>query len=348
MTIALAAQGSFYFGFHHITAPGDLELSDLRSNTGEIFPVHQGYVRFQHPTRPRKYPLVMVHGAGQTGKTYENTKEREGFESIFLRRDWSVYIPDFLTRGRAPITTFSGPLGALLDDQVGPSTGRRYGNKHLFNGFRLGNWTDGDPQFFPDVQFPQSRAELEQFGAQSVPFDLASPIGGDAADDAGTVSDNLSALMHEVGPAVLITHSQSGLFGWHTRIKNGNVKAIVSYEPMNFVFSEQDVPAGEIGIPNEEFAELTRIPIQIIFGDYISAEGNPWQKWWHRNLARARAFADAINRQGGDAQVVHLPEIGVRGNTHFPFSDLNNVQIADLLSHYLHEKALDAFDAPGS
>ena len=102
------------------------------------------------------------------------------------------------------------------------------------------------------------------------------------------VSDNLSALMHEVGPAILITHSQSGLFGWHTRIKNSNVKAIVSYEPMNFVFPEQDLPAGEIGIPAEEFAELTQIPIQLIFGDYISAEGNHWQRWWHRNLNRAR------------------------------------------------------------
>ena len=107
MPIELAAQGSFYFGFDHITAPGELDLSDLRSNAGEIFPIHQGYVRFQVPVRPRKYPMVMVHGAGQTGKTYENTRDREGYESIFLRRGWSVYIPDVTTRGRASMTTFS-------------------------------------------------------------------------------------------------------------------------------------------------------------------------------------------------------------------------------------------------
>jgi len=344
MTIELAAQGSFYFGFEHIAAPGELDLSDLRSNTGEIFAVHQGYARFQHPVKPRKYPLVMVHGAGQTGKTYENTRDREGYESIFLRRNWSVYIPDFTTRGRASITTFSGPLGDLLGKQVGPSTGKRYGNKHLFNGFRFGNWTDGEPQFFPDVQFPQSRVELEQFGAQGVPFDLASPTGSEAADDAETVSENLSALMNEVGPAVLITHSQSGLFGWNTRIKNANVKAIVSYEPISFVFPEHDVPAGEIGIPAEKFAELTRIPIQIIFGDYISAEGNHWQRWWYKNLNRARMFVEAINHHGGDAQVVHLPEVGIHGNTHFPFSDLNNERVADLLSKYLEEKSLDVYD----
>ena len=39
--------------------------------------------------------------------------------------------------------------------------------------------------------------------------------------------------------------------------------------------------------------------------------------------------------------LVHLPEIGIRGNTHFPSSDLNNVQIADLMSEYLKKKGLD-------
>jgi hypothetical protein len=38
---------------------------------------------------------------------------------------------------------------------------------------------------------------------------------------------------------------------------------------------------------------------------------------------------------------VDLPELGVRGNTHFPMSDLNNLQIADLLSQFLAQKGLD-------
>jgi hypothetical protein len=55
----------------------------------------------------------------------------------------------------------------------------------------------------------------------------------------------------------------------------------------------------------------------------------------------ARLWADAVNRRGGDVTVVHLPEIGVRGNTHFAFSDLNNLEIAGLLSKFLESKGLD-------
>jgi hypothetical protein len=55
----------------------------------------------------------------------------------------------------------------------------------------------------------------------------------------------------------------------------------------------------------------------------------------------ARIWEATINKHGGDATVVHLPEIGIKGNTHFPFSDLNNVEIADQLSGWLKEKGLD-------
>jgi hypothetical protein len=55
----------------------------------------------------------------------------------------------------------------------------------------------------------------------------------------------------------------------------------------------------------------------------------------------ARKWRDMVNKYGGDVQLIHLPEIGIKGNTHFPFSDLNNVEIADLLSKWLKEKGLD-------
>jgi len=97
------------------------------------------------------------------------------------------------------------------------------------------------------------------------------------------------------------------------------------------------------GIPLAEFMKLTRIPIVIYYGDFIlkDAVANPGQDGWRVRLAMARQWAETINRHGGDAKVVHLPEIGIHGNTHFPFSDLNNVQIADLMSRFLAEKHLD-------
>jgi hypothetical protein len=55
----------------------------------------------------------------------------------------------------------------------------------------------------------------------------------------------------------------------------------------------------------------------------------------------AKKWRDTVNRHGGDVTVVHLPEVGVHGNTHFPFSDLNNKQVAELMSNFLSEKKLD-------
>ena len=54
----------------------------------------------------------------------------------------------------------------------------------------------------------------------------------------------------------------------------------------------------------------------------------------------AKRWRDVVNSHGGNVTVVHLPGIGTRGNTHFPISDLNNTQIADLVSMFLSEKKL--------
>jgi hypothetical protein len=61
----------------------------------------------------------------------------------------------------------------------------------------------------------------------------------------------------------------------------------------------------------------------------------------------ARLWVEAINKHGGDARLVHLPAIGIRGNTHFLMSDLNNVQIADQVARFLAEKKLDQATTAG-
>ena len=62
---------------------------------------------------------------------------------------------------------------------------------------------------------------------------------------------------------------------------------------------------------------------------------------WRVRESMARIWVDAINRHGVDATFVSLPERGIRGNTHFAFSDLNNLHVADQISAFLAEKRLD-------
>jgi hypothetical protein len=141
--------------------------------------------------------------------------------------------------------------------------------------------------------------------------------------------------------------------GWRVATKSSNVRAIVSYEPgSGFIFPEGEVPSAmpsaggslqAVGVPLADFMALTKIPIIIFYGDNIPAQpmGNPGQDGWRIRLAMARLWRDAVNKRGGDVIVVHLPEIGIGGNTHFPFSDLNNIRIADELSTFLSTKKLD-------
>jgi hypothetical protein len=171
--------------------------------------------------------------------------------------------------------------------------------------------------------------------------------------DPGVISDATSKLFDKIGQGILVTHSHSGGFGWLTAIKNSNVKAIVSYEPgSGFIFPEGEVPdpvnsssgpVAAIGRPMDEFMKLTKIPIVIYYGDNIPAkpDPNPGADGWRARMEMARKWRDVVNRYGGDVTVVHLPEVGLKGNTHFPFSDLNNIEVADLMSNWLKEKKLD-------
>jgi len=58
-------------------------------------------------------------------------------------------------------------------------------------------------------------------------------------------------------------------------------------------------------------------------------------------VALGNLMVSAINQNGSNASILHLPDIGIHGKTHFSFSDVNNSQIADLLSRWLSENHLD-------
>jgi pimeloyl-ACP methyl ester carboxylesterase len=273
---------------------------------------------------------VLWHGAGQFSKTWETTPDgREGYQNIFLRRGFGVYVIDQPRRGAAGRSTVGATITPTTNDQA------------WFNVFRIGGW----PDYFPGVQFSRDPETLNQYFRQMTPN--TGPF------DMGVVSDSVSALVDRIGPAILVTHSQGGGPGWLTAIKNRNVRAVVAYEPgSGFVFPDGEVPApmpsangplAAVAIPLSQFVQLTKIPIVIYYGDNIPEQPttSPGADNWRVRLAMARLWRDAVNRHGGDVTLVHLPEIGIRGNTHFPFSDLNNQQIADLMSEFLKAKGLD-------
>lgn len=319
--LTIQAQGSFAVGGTVVRGPG-APGQTLHGDHARVF--------YQVPANARRLPLVMWHGFGQFGKTWETTPDgREGFQTIFLRRRFPVYLVDQPRRGGAARGTVGTTVSATPDDQ------------RWFDTFRLGRW----PDFFAGVQFSRDPQALDQYFRQMVPD--TGPF------DAKVVADAVSALFDRIGPGVLVTHSHSGGLGWTVAMRNAGVRAVVAYEPgSGFVFPEGEVPppmpsaAGPlegVGVPLAQFLALTRIPIVVYYGDNIPGEPSRHfgEDNWRVRLAMARLWTQAVNRHGGDATLVHLPDLGIRGNTHFPFSDLNNVEVADLMSAFLARKGLD-------
>ncbi|MCX2452436.1 alpha/beta fold hydrolase [Pedobacter sp. PLR] len=330
--LTIAQQGSFAVGGTKLTEAGNFDLDNALKPNGQTFHGDHAYAFYQIPVKARKYPLVFLHGAGQSKKTWESTPDgREGFQNIFLRRGFGVYLLDQPRRGDAGRSIVAATTTPTPDEQF------------WFSQFRIGNY----PDYFPNVQFPGDPASLEQFYRQMTPN--TGPF------DAMVVTDAVSQLFDKIGEGILVTHSQGGGPGWLTTIKNEKVKAVVAYEPYSgFVFPIGELPQpikstglfGELSgteIPLSDFIKLTRIPIVIYYGDNIAKEPTDvWNKdHWRSGLEMARAWATTINKHGGDARVVHLPEIGINGNTHFPFADLNNIEVADVLSGWLGKKSLD-------
>ena len=327
--LVIQKQGSFAIGGSVITNSGIFDPVKMTPQ-GQTFHGDHAYVFYQIPEKARKLPLVLWHGFGQFSKTWETTPDgREGYQNIFLRRGFGVYVLDQPRRGSAGRSTQSATITPVPDEQK------------WFNVFRIGIW----PDYFPDVQFPRDPVSLEQYFRQMTPD--TGPI------DIDVNSDAVASLFDKIGQGILVTHSHSGGMGWQTAIKNANIRAVIAYEPgSNFVFPEEEVPAPKpssggtlegVGIPLASFMKLTRIPIIIYYGDYIPEKlsTNSGQDGWRVRLEMARLWVATVNRHGGDVTVVHLPEIGIHGNTHFPFSDLNNLEIADLMSNWLKIKGLD-------
>jgi hypothetical protein len=307
--LMIEREGSFTAGGTVVSDPGK----------GTLHCDH-GFVDYQIPVHARKTALFLWHSSS-VQVWQQRWDGGEGYQQIFLRRGFPVYLWDGPRVGRGNMSCESYTYIPVMGQ-----------DQRNVRAWRLG---PAPGQWFPGVQFPTDdaaafdRAMSERYDE----FDIAKNAHLEAAAAA--------AALDRIGPAVLVTNSAGGWRGMLAALKSANVKAIVAYENAAYVFPEGEGPQdpeagfGPTHVPLAEFMRLTRMPIQLVWGD------NTEKTAWARNVEMSKQFAAIVNAHGGHAEVLMLPLVGVKGNTHLAFADLNNVQVADQLSLFLKRNKLD-------
>jgi len=322
----------------------------------------QLYAEFQIPAKQtHPWPIVMIHGGSQTGTNFTGTPDgREGWAQFFLRQGYAVYVVDQPGRGRAAYEPQRyGPLSRV--DVA--STERRFVAPERFN-----LW----PQAHLHTQWPGTGKPgdpaFDQFHASQVPsienFALQQTLNRDA----------ILALLEKTGPAILLTHSQSGAFGWPvTDARPDLVRAILAVEPNGPPFFNvenvsppewfrdaqvQARPWGITAVPlTYDPAIAAASGLQIIRQEKPDGTGlaRCWeQKSPARQLPKLQRIpililtAEAsyhapydhctvkyLEQAGVHPTWIKLADTGIRGNGHMMMLEKNNVEIAQLMAQWL-------------
>jgi pimeloyl-ACP methyl ester carboxylesterase len=308
--VALRDIGSFHIGGRIIDISGQ-PIKEVVFTPGGVpakmdpngkYQVEQMYVQYFLPqNRKGKLPLLLWHGGGLTGVTYETKPDGgEGWLTYFIRKGWDTYVSDAVERGRAGWTnTFKGepvflPLGDPWERfRIGPP----------------GSWNDDRAKrtTYPGVQFPIEA--YGQFMKQGVPRWL-------------TTDDQIIAayieLVDKVCPCVVLVHSQSGAFGYKVlEARPEKVKALVAVEPT-------------VGGDREKVQSIKTTPILVLYGD--NARDHPR---WSKIRQGGVDYAAVLKSAGGSIDVVDLPDVGIKGNSHMVMMDKNSNVVADLIQKWL-------------
>lgn len=334
--IQLTDMGSFMFAGNVKTAAD-----------GETFHSDHGYAQYFIPAHSHSLPIVMWHGGGQSGKSWESTPDgRDGFWQIFTRAGWPVFIIDQPRRGRAGRTETADSSSQIPTDNK---------ESMAWNTFRLGKWAPpGKPTWFAGSAFPAGAAALNQFMRWQTPNTGPEPFPD--AKERDFQGQAVSRLFERTGPGILMTHSLSGQYGWETAMQSPElVKAVIAYEPGAFAFPQSDLPpdvptknafvasgtAPQV-VSDAQFKNLLKMPIVVFYGDNIADKPDAifGVEVWRVIKIRAQQFVDTVNRHGGHATLIDLPAKGIHGNTHFIFADKNNQQIAAITEAFLAQHNL--------
>ena len=328
----------------------------------------QLYAEFQIPAKQtHPWPIVMIHGGGQTGSNFTGTPDgREGWAQFFLRQGYAVYVVDQPGRGRAAWEP--GRYGPLSRVDL-ENTERRFVAPE-----RFGLW----PQAHLHTQWPGKSEPgdpvFDQFYASQVPsienFTLQQTLNRDA----------ILALLEKIGPAILLTHSQSGAFGWPVADARVDlVQAILAVEPNGPPFFNVDnVPAPEwfrdAGVQAGAQARpwgVTAVPLT--YDPPVSAASDLaiqrqekpdsadlapcWeQKSPARRLPRLQRISILIltaeasyhapydhctvkylEQAGVHPTWIRLADIGIHGNGHMMMLEKNNREIAQVMEQWLRK-----------
>jgi hypothetical protein len=168
----------------------------------------------------------------------------------------------------------------------------------------------------PGIPFETTQFPIEAFEAYT---NQLVPAFRDPVEDDKNVAA-LVALLDRIGPAIVLTWSQSGRFGVRAAVERPDlVKALILLEPA--AVSE----AGEMdGVSQSDLNSISHIPVLLQAGDFDSAR-----------LVRQEIFCNNI---GDNCTPLHLTELGIFGNGHVVMVENNNIEVADLLLGWLREE----------
>jgi pimeloyl-ACP methyl ester carboxylesterase len=311
--LVLAADSVRTFGGydHHTDHPGS---SAITGDPGPgIVRVGQVYVHSRVPVDIRGQPIVMIHGANRTGATFETTPDgREGWATWFVRHGHPVHVVDHAGRGRSGLDPTG--INAVRAGAVNAEA------PNLFLGTKARIWVNarigpryGEP--FANVRFP-----VEAFDRM---IDLTVPNAETTLDGGSEHTlTGVIGLLEQVGPAVLLVHSQGGLFGIEiARRRPDLVLVLVSIEGGSHTIT--------LDLASSTFR---KIPFLSVWGD--NSEGAAGVNGDERRNGCIVAVAN-IDGVGGQAAWLSLPEIGIEGNSHVMMMDDNNLDIAERIRTWI-------------
>ena len=312
--------GSFHVGGRTATLSGLPEKEvrftptqpPTRLNPNGEFEVEQMYVQYvklSDASRRAAYPLVMIHGGGLAGVTWETKPDGQpGWQMYFLRAGHDVYVGDAVERGRASWARYP---------EIFTSEPVFRTKKEAWELFRFGPRYEVSPplrEAWPDTQFPV--ASFDQFMKQGVPRWVTNDVPTQAA---------YNALIQKVCPCVLMPHSQGSTFAYAAaRAYPHLVKAIVGIEP-----------SGALDPDKTDLAPLKTVPMLFVWGDKIRETAR-----WGGIVAPLKKMITALRAQGGVAEEYDLPMMGIKGNSHMIMMDRNSDQVAALVQQWLVSKGL--------